>query len=204
MGFEPLIAELTKKTEQLEENVRAGKPPTRKDLEIYIWKTGRVVRMLVKPQENKSREIFWSECKGVLKDCILMDKFNPGVFTPECVRTDIIETNLLSMVKKLLKFTGQRRTGERAAPREVQTLEVAAKRKLEEEEVQEVKKQKEDNEYWAKEDEKWSFKTKALDGVQRWDEEDSDQEEECPDTKKHGSCTYGRQCGFCERNKLDE
>jgi len=201
--FEPLINELTKKTEQLEENVRAGKAPSRKDLEIYIWKTGRVCRMLVKPQENKSRDIFWSECKGVLKDCIVLEKFNPGVFTPECVRTDIIETNLLSMVKKLLRLTTQRKSGERSAPKEVQTLEVALKRKLEAEEIAEVKKTKEDEEWLAKEDEKWSWK-KATDTVKRWDEDDSDLDEECPDVKKHGSCSYGRQCGFCDRNKVDE
>lgn len=33
----------------------------------------------------------------------------------------------------------------------------------------------------------------------RWDEEDSDPDEPCPDKKQFGNCSYGRQCGFCYR-----
>lgn len=199
--FTQLITELEAKYKQTEEMVRAGNAAPRQDIERYIWKTGRVVRLVVLPEKQvtKAREIFWSECKGLLKQCIVLEKFNVGVFTPDSVREDVIESNLLNMLQKLLKYTKQRRSGEIPAPKEVLTMERAqeladksAKRKLEELEQQQAKWKKEDAEWWQQ---KW----KENETSKTWDDVESDPEEPCPDKAKHGNCSYGRQCGFCHR-----
>eukprot|EP00928_Gymnodinium_smaydae_P056456 TRINITY_DN39840_c0_g1_i1.p1 TRINITY_DN39840_c0_g1~~TRINITY_DN39840_c0_g1_i1.p1 ORF type:complete len:240 (+),score=87.74 TRINITY_DN39840_c0_g1_i1:136-855(+) len=45
----------------------------------------------------------------------------------------------------------------------------------------------------------WDDDADDLATLQRWDEEDSDPDEPCPDKLKYGNCSYGRQCGFCKR-----
>mmetsp|Transcript_124632 Transcript_124632/g.360558 ORF Transcript_124632/g.360558 Transcript_124632/m.360558 type:complete len:210 (+) Transcript_124632:119-748(+) len=197
--FKPLIQELETKVRQVEENVSAGVPASRKDLELYIWKTGRVVRLLVKPEASPAREIFWSECKGILKQCLAIEHFNAGVFRPECVQKDILETHLLKMLEKLLDYTRRRLSGQIAPPDEVQTVESAAKRARlakEEKEAEEKKKLEQD---WAKQDQAWASWRGGQELQTRWDDVDSDPGEECPDKAKTGSCSYGRQCGFCYR-----
>mmetsp|Transcript_52801 Transcript_52801/g.123504 ORF Transcript_52801/g.123504 Transcript_52801/m.123504 type:complete len:262 (+) Transcript_52801:61-846(+) len=49
---------------------------------------------------------------------------------------------------------------------------------------------------WSDLKEKWA-RMQSSKSNGRWDEEDSDPDEECPDLLKHGSCSFGRQCGFC-------
>mmetsp|Transcript_65561 Transcript_65561/g.152308 ORF Transcript_65561/g.152308 Transcript_65561/m.152308 type:complete len:212 (+) Transcript_65561:56-691(+) len=202
--FDDLIKELETKVEQIEVGVRTGHTPTRKELESFIWKTGRVIRLLVKPEASEARKIFWSECKGILKEVIVIEKFNPGVFTPNCVREDILEKHLQQMLQKLLKYTKRRKNGEITAPEQVQTMEVAAKRmKLEQEKKEEEEKKKAEEEKvksgwnsFLDAQEKWK---NMADSMARWDEEDSDPDEPCPDIAKFGECSYGRQCCFCNK-----
>lgn len=195
--FEPLIKELSAKIKQLEDNVKSASPPTRKELEIFVWKTTRVTRGLVKPEASPAREIFWNECKGVLKKVVVFEKFNPGVFLSESVKDDIYESTLLETIKKLKHYTHQRMTGKIEAPKEILTTEMAFKKQKLKEEEEEKAKKKQEEDWWAQEDLKWS--SVAEDVGKRWDEEVSDVEEECPDKKKYGDCIYGRTCGFCNR-----
>jgi len=199
--FDELIKEVETKIEQIDAGMRTGHAPTRKELESFVWKTGRVVRLLVKPEASEARKIFWSECKGILKEVIVIEKFHPGVFTSNCVREDVIEKSLLSMLQRLLKYTLKRKNGEVRAPDRVQTMELAAKRaKLEEAKEEEEKKEQESKRVWnswEEAKEKWA---KLADKVEKWDEVESDPDEPCPDVAKHGSCAYGRQCCFCKQN----
>mmetsp|Transcript_71684 Transcript_71684/g.186407 ORF Transcript_71684/g.186407 Transcript_71684/m.186407 type:complete len:210 (+) Transcript_71684:75-704(+) len=197
--FDPLIKELDTKVAQLETNAKAQHPPTRKELEIFVWKCGRVVRLLVKPEASNAREIFWSECKGLLKKCLIIEKFNPSSFTSEAVRPDIVENDLLEMLRQLTRYTSQRKSGRIAAPDVVQTLELGEARKRKRETEEEEKKQKEKDDAWQKRRDQ-KFNSWAFDQMgSKWDDALSDAEEECPDKKKNGSCAYGRQCGFCFR-----
>lgn len=197
--FKALAKELETKVRQVEENISAGVPASRKDLETYIWKTGRVVRLLVKPEASAARDIFWSECKGILKQCIAIEHFNAGIFRPECVHKDVLETHLLKMLSKLLEYTMKRQRGEIEAPSEVMTVESAAKKARKAKEEQEAAEKKRLEQEWAREDQAWAARRTGQELQERWDDVDSDPGEECPDKAKHGSCSYGRQCGFCYR-----
>mmetsp|Transcript_25401 Transcript_25401/g.50854 ORF Transcript_25401/g.50854 Transcript_25401/m.50854 type:complete len:105 (+) Transcript_25401:391-705(+) len=104
------------------------------------------------------------------------------------------------MLKQLLQYAKKRLDGSIEAPAEVQTVESAAKKaRL----AAEAKKEAEDKkleEDWAKEDDLWAnWKGGADQDRKRWDDDESDPEELCPDKAKHGSCSYGRQCAFCFR-----
>jgi len=60
----------------------------------------------------------------------------------------------------------------------------------------------EKNSDWNDYKDKWArMMSSKVQDTGRWDEEDSDQDENCPDVMKHGSCSYGRQCGFCEQGR---
>mmetsp|Transcript_38832 Transcript_38832/g.77004 ORF Transcript_38832/g.77004 Transcript_38832/m.77004 type:complete len:206 (-) Transcript_38832:161-778(-) len=195
--FDDLIKELTAKIEQLESGIKSNLTPTRRELEQFVWKTGRVVRLLIKPETDEARKIFWSETKGILKDVMVVEKFNPGSFTSSCVREDVLEKGLLLTLTKLLKYTESRKRGSIAAPNEVQTMETAAKKAKLKEEKEQTEKEVEENKKkyeYAGLAEKWS---KLADFAEKWDEVDTDPDEPCPDIKQHGNCSYGRQCCFC-------
>lgn len=199
--FDSLIKEAETKAQQLNANILGGHAPTRSELEIYVWKTCRVVRQLIKPEANGvgDRAIFWSEIKGILKDCLVLEKFNPGVFDQDCVKKDILESNLKTMLENIAKYTKKRQSGKIKAPKEIQTMAHAEQRKRKQQEAEEAAKRKEDEEWWAKEDERWNNWNQNMAAGNRWDDEVSDPEEECPEIKKHGNCAWGRQCGFCFR-----
>uniref|UniRef100_A0A7S1SFJ2 Uncharacterized protein n=1 Tax=Alexandrium catenella TaxID=2925 RepID=A0A7S1SFJ2_ALECA len=202
--FDDLIKELETKVEQIDMGIKSGNTPTRKELENFTWKTGRIIRLIIKPEASEDRKIFWHESKGFLKQVLNIDKFNPGVFTSSAVREDIIESGLLSTLRKLLEYAKGRKEGKIAAPDGLESLENAAKRiKLKDEKKEEEEQKKKEEEASKKgwvdyidAQEKW--KNMAEKGT-RWDEEESDADEPCPDIKKHGSCSYGRQCCFCEK-----
>merc|ERR1712146_357792 len=92
--MEQVLKELDTKIDQLDTGIRLNQIPSRSDLEKFTWKTGRVVRMLVKPEQDADRKLFWSECKGILKKVLNIENFNPGVFQSSAVREDIIEKDL--------------------------------------------------------------------------------------------------------------
>jgi len=197
--FDDLIKELTAKVEQIDIGIRQNQTPTRRDLENFVWKTGRVVRLLIKPETNEARKIFWSEMKGILKEVMHIEKFNPGVpqSAASCVREDVLEKGLLLTLQKLLKYTKSRKQGTISAPGEVQTMEMAAKRAKVKEDKEQAEKEAEENKKkydYSGLAEKWA---KMADNVERWDEVDTDPDEPCPDIKQHGNCSYGRQCCFC-------
>merc|ERR1711972_74284 len=106
------------KAQQVKYGIDNDNVPTRKELEQFSWKTGRVIRLLIKPESSKARKLLWSECKGVLKKVLVIEKFNSGVFIPECVRQDVIETKLLTMLEKLRNYLAKRQTGDIAPPDE--------------------------------------------------------------------------------------
>jgi len=195
--FDDLIKELSAKIEQIDTGIKHSQTPTRKELEQFIWKTGRVVRLLVSPEKDEARKIFWSEVKGILKEVMHIEQFSAGTFVPGCVREDVLEKSLLMTLQKLLKYTQARKQGSIAAPGEVQTMETAAKKKKLNEEKGQTEKEVEENKKkyeYSELAEKWS---KLADTCERWDEVDTDPDEPCPDIKQHGNCSYGRQCCFC-------
>jgi len=207
--FNDVIKELEAKISQLDNGIRMGQTPTRKELESFIWKTGRVLRHLIKPEDSEARKIFWSEAKGILKKVLIIEKFNPGVFTNACVREDVIEGDLLSTLQKMLIYTKRRSEGKVEAPKKaLDTDPPPPKKPKTEEEEKTEEKEKSSNDWsqgWG--DKKWNNKNKFHDPVaawkdmpdfhKKWDEEESDPDEPCPDKLKHGSCSYGRQCCFC-------
>merc|ERR1712113_1277295 len=125
---------------------------------------------------------------GFLKQALVIEKFNPGVFTASCVREDIIETNLLKMMNDLVKYTKKRQSGAIPAPKEVLTMESAEKRAKTEAAAEEAKKEEEkktDAAWWENEtQEKWAMMGET---AKNWDDEESDPDEPCPDVKKNGS-----------------
>lgn len=189
--FDALIKELDTKIDQLDTGMQLGHTPTRRELENFTWKTGRVIRQLVKPETSDETRTFWSECKGILKRVLVIEKFNPGVFVADCVREDMIERDLLSTLQKLRKYTQSRADGKIAAPKQALDEPGAKKVKVQETVKPTVQKPK-----WEELRNKWD----AMPLVNtRWDDEESDVDEPCPDLAKTGTCAYGRQCGFCHR-----
>merc|ERR1712096_514310 len=115
--------------------------------------------------------------------------------TANAIRKDVLESDLLSCLNHLKKHTEGRAAGKRQAP--------------ESEEDADSKKAKPDEDEWWQRKGKFKDRDKKNwwdDAAERsaagacWDDEDSDPDEDCPDVLKHGSCSYGRQCGFCFRN----
>jgi len=133
--FDRLIIELETKSAQLVDGAKQGFQPSRSQLEDFVWKTGRVTRKLVEPERSEACKIFWSECKGILKDIIIVERFNPSVFFAECIRKDIVETNVVACLGKLISYTKRRKSGVITAPKEVlgPADPEAKKRKLDEE-----------------------------------------------------------------------
>eukprot|EP00927_Polykrikos_kofoidii_P061404 TRINITY_DN56240_c0_g1_i1.p1 TRINITY_DN56240_c0_g1~~TRINITY_DN56240_c0_g1_i1.p1 ORF type:complete len:233 (-),score=40.33 TRINITY_DN56240_c0_g1_i1:109-741(-) len=203
--LENVMMEINSKVEHLNLGIKSGSVPTRGELEKICWKTGRLVRQLAQPEKSKEREIFWSECKGILKRVLVIESFNAGVFTSASVKPDVIESDVLSCFETLVKYVAKRRKGLIAAPEEV--LPPPSK----------VAKTDKEDDDWAS----WGDKSKGWKGdgkgasknlkewnadawygegaPKKWDEQDSDPEEPCPDIVKFGNCSYGRQCGFCNR-----
>merc|ERR1712137_274270 len=145
-----------------------------------------------KPETSDETRTFWSECKGILKRVLVIEKFNPGVFVADCVREDMIERDLLATLQKLRKYTQSRADGKIAAPNQPLYAPGAKKAKVEEVAKPIVKKK----ERWEELRNKWD--TMPLVNT-RWDDVDSDVDDPCPDMAKDGTCPYGRQCGFCHR-----
>merc|ERR1711920_624375 len=83
-----------------------------------------------------------SECKGILKTIIEMEKFNPSVFFAECVKTDIVETHVMKTLRTLINYTVRRRDGKINAPDKVLARHdpEEKKRRLEEEAEEKAKK----------------------------------------------------------------
>jgi len=208
--FDEVLKELETKIQQIDNGLKTGHSPTRKEFESFTWKTGRVIRQIVKPEANEDRKTFWSECKGVLKKIIVIEKFNAGVFTPDCVREDVNENDLLLVLQKLEKYGRARKDGTIAKPdKPLQVDPAEKKRKLEEQEAEAKKaedkskwkdawKRSEDKGRWSDEIDKDKWLSMA-NASKKWDDEESDPDEPCPDMKRYGNCTYGRQCGFCNR-----
>jgi len=221
--LEQVLKELDTKIDQLDTGIRLGQVPSRQDLEKFTWKTGRVVRMLVKPEKSEDRKMFWSECKGILKKVLVIENFNPGVFQSSAVRQDIIETDLLACLQLFKKYTKDRSEGKVAKPDEqLEAVHIAkkAKKALEDEKAaEEAKKAEEegwggkgkgkgkgkkkgknkavdDGGVWGELGDKWDM---LMERKGRWDDGDSDPDEPCPDVEKFGKCSFGRQCGFCHR-----
>mmetsp|Transcript_9576 Transcript_9576/g.25448 ORF Transcript_9576/g.25448 Transcript_9576/m.25448 type:complete len:228 (-) Transcript_9576:161-844(-) len=210
--FDRLIIELETKSAQLVDGAKQGFQPSRSQLEDFVWKTGRVTRKLVEPERSEACKIFWSECKGILKDIIIVERFNPSVFFAECIRKDIVETNVVACLGKLISYTKRRKSGVITAPKEVlgPADPEAKKRKLDEE--QEAAESKRKGKKGKGKGKKGKGQDRNLgdladrlnsmaDSLTRWDDEDSDPDEVCPDLEKFGSCSYGRQCGFASCQK---
>merc|ERR1712133_76776 len=104
------------------------------------------VRQLIKPEASGvgDRAIFWSEIKGILKECLVFEKFNPGVFDKECVKKEVLEKNLQTMLENIAKYTKKRQLGKIKAPTEIQTMAHAEQRKRKQQEAEEAAKRKED------------------------------------------------------------
>mmetsp|Transcript_72429 Transcript_72429/g.200853 ORF Transcript_72429/g.200853 Transcript_72429/m.200853 type:complete len:210 (+) Transcript_72429:101-730(+) len=204
--FDAVLKEVNSVLEKLRHGLQAGAVPTREELEKMTWKTGRQLRLAVKPDSSKDRAIFWSEIKSWLKKVIKWEAFNPGVFSAASIEKEMIETDLLNSLERLLKYVKERKEGKVKAPKEplVKRQKVKAsaeeeKKKADEEwkewEAKAAKdKRKEDAERWAK----WDDDEGEGEGGKKWDEEDSDPDEPCPDKAKFGDCSYGRQCAFCK------
>merc|ERR1712216_229527 len=109
--FDDLLKELAVKISQLESGIAQGAVPNRSEFEQLVWMTGRVIRVIVKPDKSPERKTFWSECKGWLKDVIVIELFNAGQFTKESVRKDVMEKDLLLCLQKLEKYTRGRSEG---------------------------------------------------------------------------------------------
>merc|ERR1719188_932201 len=103
------------------------------------------------------------------------------------------------MVENVAKYTKKRQQGKIQAPKEIQTMAHAEQRKRKLQEAEEAAKKKEDEDWWAKEDERWNNWNNDMSAGNRWDDAESDPEEECPEIKKYGNCLFGTQCGFCHR-----
>eukprot|EP00931_Biecheleriopsis_adriatica_P004558 TRINITY_DN106205_c0_g1_i1.p1 TRINITY_DN106205_c0_g1~~TRINITY_DN106205_c0_g1_i1.p1 ORF type:complete len:256 (+),score=93.68 TRINITY_DN106205_c0_g1_i1:86-853(+) len=132
--FKAVIKELETKLKQIDTAIELDKVASRKELALYCWKTGRVVRQLVKPESSKDRDIFWHECKGILKDVLELQRWNAGVFTEEGVRTDVLEKDVSAMLQKLIGYIKKRASGETKAPDRKVTAEEAKRKKEEQEE----------------------------------------------------------------------
>lgn len=96
---------------------------TRKEFAQFCWKVGRAARQLVKPDFSPERGMLWHECKGVLKQVamaighgsgaesgqvLVIEKFQPGVFTDAQVRKDVLETQLIETLEKLISYLRRR------------------------------------------------------------------------------------------------
>merc|ERR1740121_3550892 len=136
----------------------------------------------------------------MLKKCIVLESFNPGVFRAEAIQKDIMEAELLQMLKQLLDYTRKRQAGEIEAPSEVLSVGEAKKRKLKREQEKEKKMMKQWKDEVIRMDDEWANWREGQEvAADRWDDEESDPGEECPDKATFGTCSYGRQCGFCHR-----
>ncbi|OLQ05324.1 hypothetical protein AK812_SmicGene11495 [Symbiodinium microadriaticum] len=205
-----VIQELEAKLEQVEANIYNEQASSRKDLAMFAWKTARVLRNLIKPEDSEDRGMLWHNCKAALKDVLYMEKFNPHVFLESQVR-DVLEKDIAKMLKMLLDYLKKLQSGKVKAPD--QMVEVRPKKAAKrEEEPKESKEEEEEPESggWNR---GWKRKGRRWNGPNWWENslddqflsqgavgiEDSDPEEECPDKAEFGSCAYGQQCGFCYR-----
>lgn len=199
--FMVVIKELQAKLAQVEYVVRIEQAASRHELENYCWLTGRVIRKLVDPDRSRDRDVFWHECKGILKDVLLFPGWNPGTFSADGVRQDILEQDLLAMLRKLLRYVEKRASGEVSAPREKLSVEDAMrareKRQMQEEAAALRVRVSDVLDKSNKRRGRARATCHAI--KKRWDDESSDPDELCPDIATFGSCTYGHQCGFCCR-----
>mmetsp|Transcript_23658 Transcript_23658/g.55775 ORF Transcript_23658/g.55775 Transcript_23658/m.55775 type:complete len:215 (+) Transcript_23658:92-736(+) len=205
-----VIQELEAKLEQVEANIHNDQASSRKDLAMFAWKTARVLRNLIKPEDSEDRGMLWHECKGALKDVLYIEKFTPHVFMEFQVR-DVLEKDIAKMLKMLLDYLRRRQSGKAKAPELMVEVRPKKAAKLEEE-PKEAKEEEEATESrgWNR---GWQRKGRRWNGPNWWENslddqylsqgaigiEDSDPEEECPDKAEFGSCAYGQQCGFCHR-----
>merc|ERR1712039_352695 len=219
------IKELQRKVTQLDRGIKEGKAPTRDQLEQYVWKTGRVLRMLINPEGSFDRKVLWGECKGGLKKVLILEKFNAGVFSTECIKKDIIETDLHIALTKLLKYLEGRASGLIAADTTVEQPKPAKDPALSAT-LEAIEAADDMISKWRKTDfgkdkgngkgkkgkkgedidtqEKLRLMAEATEINAKWDEEDSDPDEECPDVRRFGNCSYGRQCGFCKIDSVTQ
>ena len=199
--FKAVIKELQAKLAQVELVVRNEMAPSRAELANYCWFTGRVIRKLVDPDRTRDRDVFWHECKGILKDVLLFPGWNPGFFSADGVRQDILEQDLLAMLRKLLRYVEKRASGQVRAPREKLSVEdvmrAREKRRMQEEAAALRVRVSDVLDKSIKGRGRARATCQAI--KKRWDEESSDPDELCPDIVRHGSCTYAHQCGFCCR-----
>ncbi|CAL1160010.1 unnamed protein product [Cladocopium goreaui] len=242
----PLIKELAKRLDQVETGIDQNEVLTRQEFAQACWKIGRTVRQLIKPDYSEERGILWHECKGALKQVLVIEKFQPGVFMDNCVRSDVVEKDLAEMLRRLVTYLKKRQSGAihqpiekeeaRERPAESQDEEKGlskgkgkdkgkdkgkgkgkGKSKEGEEGGEKDKEEKDDKNSSPWKKRKWTGSwNKGQFGESKsdwWSEdinlgttvsdfsifEESDPEQECPDKAKFGSCSYGKQCGFCFR-----
>lgn len=210
--YNDIIKDLTSKVEQVEAGLAQGVIPNRKDLEHFCWKTGRTARRMILPEKSEAREKLWGDCKGILKQVLEIERFNAGLFTSEAVKPDIIETDLLKMMKDLLMYMRMRKDGKakiRSGEAPKKKAKIAEKKDQDDEMALtgkggkgKGKKGGDKGQGKGKPGDDWEKAWEALpdrDERKKWDEDESDPDEPCPDKAKNGACSYSRQCGFCNK-----
>eukprot|EP00930_Biecheleria_cincta_P105430 TRINITY_DN98133_c0_g1_i1.p1 TRINITY_DN98133_c0_g1~~TRINITY_DN98133_c0_g1_i1.p1 ORF type:complete len:252 (-),score=44.45 TRINITY_DN98133_c0_g1_i1:122-817(-) len=222
-ALDMLTKEIKLKADQARKIVNLNKAMSRQELAEFCWKTGRITQKLVNPTVSGERAIFWQECKGILKQVLNLEAFNPSQFHDECVRQDILEDQLSKMLDGFLSYVQKRANGQIKAPSRLMTAEEIKLAEIEKAKEQEYaewegngkdgkgggKKRKDG--WWEDGNDSWDAnwwsvekpRKKAREFVLKPDTpmwgDDSDPDEECPDIMKFGKCSYGTQCGFCNR-----
>eukprot|EP00434_Breviolum_minutum_P000734 symbB.v1.2.000647.t1/scaffold28.1/size414311/1 len=198
--FPPLIKELEKRLEEVDLGMQRGEVLSRKEFSMACWRIGRTTRQMIKPEFSEERGILWHECKGALKQVLVLEKFQHAVFMDNCVRTDVVEKHLAEMLRSLLPYLKKRQTGEIPAPIEKEEARPAKRRKSAATEANDEESKTEskgDNKDGKGKDVKGQKGTGKYGRAGWWDDaanlgtvhvisqlkhfEESDPEEECPD-----------------------